>query len=67
MTNQETKPRTCTHCGKGITDSRYPAHTEGDYSGKQRCSPGDSGLPYGYNAHPVGTACEYPCLGEERS
>lgn len=51
----------CIHCGRPFEGY---AHMEGDYRGKQRCSPGDSGLQYGYNAHPVGTPCERPCLGE---
>lgn len=56
---------TCKHCDRPISDGPYPVHMAGDYSGKSRCCPGDSGLPYGYNAAPVGAECTYPCLGFE--
>lgn len=53
----------CTHCHREISGDKWPVHAEGGYRGKHRCSPEDSGLPYGYEAHTEGTACEYPCLG----
>lgn len=53
----------CKHCGRELTSGEHPVHAEGDYRGKNRCCPGDSGLPYGYEAVPEGTECSYPCLG----
>ena len=50
----------CIHCGRAARDH---AHVEGLQKGLQRCYSGDSGLPYGYNAHPVGTMCKNPCRG----
>jgi hypothetical protein len=56
---------TCKHCQKTISSDDWPVHTEGNYSGKHRCDPADSGLPYGFEAAPVGVPCSYPCLGAE--
>jgi hypothetical protein len=58
-------PRACKHCGQPIGDGQYPVHRAGHYRGKQRCDPDDSGLPYGYNADPVGAPCNAICLGSE--
>ena len=53
----------CKHCSRPITDAPVgPTHLEGDYRGKQRCDPADSGLPYGYNAGRADTECTKPCL-----
>jgi hypothetical protein len=54
----------CTHCNRPISDGLGPVHLDGEQQGKQRCCSDDSGLPYGYNAHPVGTPCQIPCRGE---
>lgn len=54
---------TCKHCGQPISDDQWPVHLAGDYRGKSRCCPGDSGLPYGYNAGREGEPCESPCIG----
>lgn len=56
----------CKHCGREIKseDGRWYVHSDGGYRGKSRCNPEDSGLPYGYNAAPQGTACTSPCIGE---
>ena len=45
---------TCIHCKRSIRseDGRYWSHAEGGYRSKVRCDPDDSGLQYGYNAHP---------------
>ena len=53
----------CKHCGREISDHDWPIHLDGEYRGKHRCNPGDSGLMYGYEAAPEGAECEYPCLG----
>ena len=53
----------CKHCGQPISGPAPALHLAGDYRGKSRCCPGDSGLMYGYNAEPVGAACQPPCLG----
>jgi hypothetical protein len=60
-------PRTdgipCKHCGQAITSNEYPVHATGNYAGKQRCDPDDSGLMYGYNADPEGAPCNAICNG----
>lgn len=53
-------PVVCKHCGRPINGT---VHTEGGQAGLQRCDPADSGLPYGYNAAPVGEPCRSPCIG----
>lgn len=53
----------CKHCRRLISDGEYPVHEEGNYSGKNRCDPGDSGLPYGYNAGRTAEPCDASCLG----
>jgi hypothetical protein len=65
--NEWWTPDVCTHCGQPISRDKWPVHLAGDYRGKHSCSPGDSGLPYGYEAHPADTPCAYPCLGANRS
>lgn len=55
----------CKHCGRRITDTVPASHVDGNYSGKQRCDPADSGRMYGFNAEPVGAPCVRPCLGAE--
>ena len=43
----------CFFCKRKITTGNYPVHTEGQYRGKHRCDPRDSGAPYGHEAtHP---------------
>ena len=42
----------CKHCGRLLIAPHYQTHAEGNYRGKMRCDPEDSGLPYGYNAAP---------------
>ena len=56
----------CKHCGQPIVsdDGLFWSHsTFGGYAGKQRCDPEKSGLPYGYNADPVGAKCSLICAG----
>lgn len=55
------EPYNCIHCGQA---AKGYVHLEGGSRGLQRCNPGDSGLPYGYNAHRLGTVCKNPCKGE---
>ncbi len=60
----------CKHCGRTIhtgSPDRGYVH-RGDWGGasKSRCDPDESGLPYGYNAAPVGEPCQWPCIGAER-
>lgn len=51
---------TCKHCNRPMLGR---LHTAGDYCGKMRCDPDDSGRPYGYNAEPLGQPCGALCLG----
>lgn len=57
----------CKHCGRtiGDGDERRGWVHRGDngYTGLSRCDPGESGLPYGYNAEPIGQPCQTPCIG----
>lgn len=56
----------CKHCGRAIADGderRGWVHDHGNGSVLGRCNPEESGLPYGYNAEPVGQPCQNPCLG----
>lgn len=55
----------CTHCGMVATGVPIGVHLTGSYAGKSRCG-SESGMEYGYNAHPEGTACINPCLGVVR-
>ena len=52
----------CAHCGLTATQT---THDEGSHRGKQRCGL-ESGLPYGYNAHPANVPCDNSwtaCIG----
>ena len=52
----------CVHCGLPATGT---AHNVGSQRGKQRCG-SESGLSYGYNAHPPEVPCDNnwtACLG----
>lgn len=51
----------CVHC-RCTLDSTGTAHTEGSYSGLQRCGE-ESGQPYGLAAHAPGTPCPPHCNG----
>lgn len=44
----------CIHCSRAIrsSDMKWWVHADGDYWGKIRCSPGDTGKPYGLEATP---------------
>lgn len=56
----------CKHCGRAIAGGdrkRGWVHDLGKGSVLGRCNPDESGLPYGYNAEPVGEPCMYPCAG----
>ncbi len=44
--------------------SGYVHRLDSGHIGKSRCDPDESGLPYGYNAEPIGQPCGLPCLGE---
>lgn len=60
----------CLHCRRPMDseDGRYWIHAEGVYRGKARCDPDDSGLPYGYNAHPdIASGERVGCLGRGRA
>lgn len=52
----------CVHC-RCTLDSTGTAHTEGSYSGLQRCGD-ESGQPYGLAAHAPGTPCPPHCKGD---
>lgn len=54
---------TCKRCGQPISNDTWPVHLEGDYRGKSRCDPADSGMPYGYNAGRANETCTSPCIG----
>lgn len=54
----------CVHCDEPLAPS-LQVHQRGQYPGLARCAPALSKLPYGYNAHPIGTPCEAPCLGSK--
>lgn len=59
----------CKHCGQNIVSNdgaNWSHTTRSGHIGKQRCDPEQSGLPYGYNADPVGTDCTPICLGSPR-
>lgn len=52
----------CSHCGQPATET---VHDSGSHRGKQRCGR-ESGLEYGYNAHPSDVPCDNEktlCLG----
>ena len=56
----------CIHCHEQVHGT---AHLTGQQRGKQRCDGTAYGLPYGYNAHPIGTPCDNPwtaCIGSVR-
>lgn len=53
----------CVHCGEPIHYNRAWGHVRGPGSRLQSCDTAKSGLPYGYNAHPEGVQCRYPCKG----
>ncbi len=57
----------CKHCGRQIAAGNerlgWVHALDSGYTGKSRCDPDESGLPYGYNAEPVGNPCQRPCLG----
>lgn len=53
----EIEAMTCKHCGEAF---KGELHTR---TGVGRCDPQQSGLPYGYNAEAIGTACAVPCIG----
>ena len=60
----------CIHCDrlvKAPEDGSVWVHWTGKQRGLMRCHTEDSGLTYGYNAHPVGSKCAYPCLGEGKT
>lgn len=52
----------CKHCNRPMAGK---LHTAGNYCGKMRCDPADSGRPYGYNAEPLGQPCGALCLGAD--
>lgn len=58
-------PLACKHCGRAISDGDETRGWVHQFDGAVlgRCNPTESGLPYGYNAEPVGQPCIYPCLG----
>jgi hypothetical protein len=59
----------CKHCGRAIhagSPERGYIHRSDGYASKSRCDPDESGLPYGYNAEPVGQPCKSPCVGATR-
>lgn len=42
----------------------YHTHIlDNGHTGKSRCDPDESGLPYGYNAAPASEPCSPPCIG----
>lgn len=53
----------CTHCGVEIEgyDNGFFAHIVGPGSRLNRCQSPD--VPYGHEAHPVGTECPQWCIG----
>lgn len=57
----------CKHCGRTIHDGNptrgYVHRGNGGHTSKSRCDPDESGLPYGYNAEPIGQPCGNPCIG----
>lgn len=55
----------CKHCGRALTSPHFATHAEGNYRGKMRCDPEDSGLSYGYNAAPIYVSCDIACLGSK--
>jgi hypothetical protein len=57
--------RPCKHCGRALAAAGN-VHAEGNYRGKHRCDPDDSGLPYGYDGDPLGDDCSPGCLGAPR-
>lgn len=61
-----TKTAACKHCRRAIettAPSKGWIHADGHNKHLGRCNSVDSGLPYGYNAEPMGEPCRAPCLG----
>lgn len=59
----------CKHCGRAIVTTRPRngwVHADGGQNGLNRCHSDDSGLPYGYDAAPVGEPCSMGCRGYDR-
>lgn len=63
MPDAEKDALVCKHCDRPLAENG--THAEGRQRGKNRCDSDDSGLPYGYDAAPVGEPCSHACLGYE--
>lgn len=58
----------CKHCNQplDIPEGKLRGvHAAGRQRGMWRCDTADSGLPYGYNADPIGQPCGGACMGAE--
>jgi len=57
----ESDAAVCKHCARPLAENG--THAEGRQRGLNRCDTADSGLPYGYDAAPIGTPCSHACRG----
>lgn len=57
----------CKNCLQVIRsdNARHWVHGAGDYRGKNRCSPGDTGQPYGLEAEVIGVISDSTLLRKD--